>query len=378
MPNPDKGKVEAKHLTIHVVNVGHGDSIIVEFPGRNRIGIIDCNRKIDDPRIDTNGGLLKTYSYIKDRIGSGPKLVVEFLCLTHPHADHYSGMAELIKCLIADGVVIKRFWDFGASSIKCEAMLKMSLHSRDIEDAREFERLVAAKNRLREMGCKCEMLVSPREKLIVVRKTTIDLIAPAYSISEGYLNFLSINNLTDRREFLKRFPHVGNDNSICSGLKLSYGKSKILLGADMTNYSWEQVLGKATEEMECNVIKISHHGSLDGNNPFGAGIGGRLRTSAGGRVAAISGGYRTRLPHRETIRDLLQSKIDSYCTGGRSSDLIPFMIDGSHGGKFLRETIGDIWVETESDAITSVVPACGDIQIKCDLMGNVSVATIPT
>ena len=36
---------------------------------------------------------------------------LEFLCLTHPHADHFMGMS----CLIRD-LQIKAFWAFGAKS----------------------------------------------------------------------------------------------------------------------------------------------------------------------------------------------------------------------------------------------------------------------
>jgi metal-dependent hydrolase (beta-lactamase superfamily II) len=64
-------------LKVHVLNVEHGDSIIVEFNGS--FGLIDSNRC--GQRIPA---LEKLQALGAERL--------RFVALTHPHHDHYRGI----------------------------------------------------------------------------------------------------------------------------------------------------------------------------------------------------------------------------------------------------------------------------------------------
>jgi len=72
-------------LNIYFFNVGHGDSIAVQFPD-NTWGIIDCNRNRGE--IDPNVLKFLKLEGIKS---------LRFLCLTHPHDDHFKGIDKIIE-----------------------------------------------------------------------------------------------------------------------------------------------------------------------------------------------------------------------------------------------------------------------------------------
>jgi hypothetical protein len=114
-------------LRIHVINVGHGDSILVEFPDdtrngrRPRFGLVDAGG--EDRQVST-----KTVDYIRTflqhRLEREPSndpdasdYSFEFICLTHPHADHLYGMMPVLTHFCGDttppAMKPRQFWDCG-------------------------------------------------------------------------------------------------------------------------------------------------------------------------------------------------------------------------------------------------------------------------
>lgn len=84
-------------MTITFKNVGQGDSIILEWGESNQsgIGIIDCNQNNGNPILN----------YIQR---TNPHSI-EFIILSHPHYDHFSGMLELVKYCHDNNIWIKYF-----------------------------------------------------------------------------------------------------------------------------------------------------------------------------------------------------------------------------------------------------------------------------
>ncbi len=84
-------------LELHVLNAGYGESIILHLPN-GEWGVVDCcAASIADP--DTNPAIQFLKHHGVDKI--------EFLCLTHPHDDHYRGMSQFF-----DLFTINYFWRF--------------------------------------------------------------------------------------------------------------------------------------------------------------------------------------------------------------------------------------------------------------------------
>ena len=134
-------------LLIHVLDVGHGDSIIVEFPGGDRFGIVDChahagtNRGFEHARpIDQR--VPKALTFFRDRQSGGIRCVVEFACLTHPHADHYRGFRRPLEGFDGLGINVSRLWEWCASVKKARALLRAAATRRGpvlIRDADEIQ-----------------------------------------------------------------------------------------------------------------------------------------------------------------------------------------------------------------------------------------------
>lgn len=83
-------------VNITFKNVGQGDSIIVEWNDNNNIAIIDCN-------------IFEGTNPVLNHIIRNNFKEVEFIILSHPHLDHYSGMYELLEYCVQNNILIKKF-----------------------------------------------------------------------------------------------------------------------------------------------------------------------------------------------------------------------------------------------------------------------------
>lgn len=87
-------------INITFKNVDQGDSILLEWQNEEDetiIGIIDCNLKKDKSNPILN-------YIIKNRIQK-----IEFMLLSHPHFDHYSGLVELLEFIIQNKIKLRNF-----------------------------------------------------------------------------------------------------------------------------------------------------------------------------------------------------------------------------------------------------------------------------
>jgi beta-lactamase superfamily II metal-dependent hydrolase len=101
---PERELIEDEDLIFHILNVGDGDNIIVEFPKNESTderfyGIVDC--------YDAE----KTIGYMEMcRAKRSARKQLEFICATHPHKDHIDGIDELLQ---NPDYKPKVFWDSG-------------------------------------------------------------------------------------------------------------------------------------------------------------------------------------------------------------------------------------------------------------------------
>src|SRR3989339_2124065 len=98
---------EDAFIRVHVFDVGFGDSILLEFP-ENKWGVIDCNYGFNSPNNDP-----PVLSYLKSKNVNN----LEFICLTHPHLDHFQGLWKVCKYYSEEGRTYKYFLDLTLSFI---------------------------------------------------------------------------------------------------------------------------------------------------------------------------------------------------------------------------------------------------------------------
>lgn len=86
----------ASATTIHFLNVGQGDCIVVE--SNESLIVVDSNK----PRPHGPFPLLE---YLKQRHENTDRrpIVIDILCITHPDRDHYSGMREAVRFVLSTG-----------------------------------------------------------------------------------------------------------------------------------------------------------------------------------------------------------------------------------------------------------------------------------
>ena len=79
-------------LEVHVIGADEGESIVLRLPN-DEWGVVDC-----------------CASSLKDQSSNPTLLFLEsrnvqrlaFICMTHPHADHFRGMSQLLSKYLVD------------------------------------------------------------------------------------------------------------------------------------------------------------------------------------------------------------------------------------------------------------------------------------
>lgn len=80
-------------MKLEFLNVNQGDSILITWPEHpNKCGIIDCSLENGNPILNS----VKTLGISE----------IEFIILSHPHVDHFSGINELLKYCKLSGIKI--------------------------------------------------------------------------------------------------------------------------------------------------------------------------------------------------------------------------------------------------------------------------------
>jgi len=244
------------YLKLHFVNVNHGDATIIEFPDYGapktaHFGVIDFGAQRYEDRTIITQYMKKLINFRKDGDISF-NYRIEFACVTHPHLDHYGGLGEFIATFSdknnANNNKINAFWDCGFRTTEAdynEILVQISEN-----DHITFVRTASGSEY--EFG-----------------DTRIVILAPS----------IDLRNRFDTHGIKK------NDSSVV--MMIQYGKSCIILGGDAQFASWgksteefptltrikfvQDSLGLAekketTEPLNCNLLRISHHGSKHGSS----------------------------------------------------------------------------------------------------------------
>lgn len=225
--------VKPESLCVHVLNVGDGDNIILQFPeinGQRKYAIVDCYNED------------KTLAYLN-------KLKVnelEFICATHPHYDHIKGIPKLLESFKGR---IREFWDSGFrhTSITHETIIDLVNKDTYIR----FSRVTSGFER-------------------IINNVKVSVLAPSINLRNRYDSYgVNINNASIVLKLEYKAPSVKNP-------------SIIILGGDAQFLSWSKVLeeypnyvktdnpdqkikvDKSFNPLNCQVLKVSHHGSKHG------------------------------------------------------------------------------------------------------------------
>ena len=250
-------KIKAEDLVFHFLNVGFGDTAVIELPpntsGKRLLGIVDC----------CDGG--KTLKYAKQikqvRANDGINIDgVAFICATHPHFDHISGIKKLLE---DPATRPQEFWDSGFrhNSTTYQKILK-TIYGEKID--------------MRRISSGMEWYFG---------KLRITALAPSVPLRNRYATYgVDMNNAS----IVLRFEHGKKDavtiesqryeGSYDPEIERNASQAVVILGGDAEFDSWahvsqeypyvertsthEPLVKKMVNLLNCWAIKVAHHGSM--------------------------------------------------------------------------------------------------------------------
>ena len=246
-------------LRLHFFGVGDGDCIVVELPD-GRVGLVDSSLR-------PGAGLSPAASLLEGK-------PLAFCCLTHAHADHYSGMLEVLK---AANIPKSRqdestFW-YSLSDLDevFEELFNPEIDGED-NDLSESERE-------RELGslldlfewvhdtcpdgfAECIMNVTHRR----FQDVHFTLVGPSPPSWNRYRKYLA-------RQRRRQLPvSTQYANRISMTILLTYGDRRIWLLGDLSGAPlrrlekrvWAATPSGACASVQASVLKVPHHGAKNG------------------------------------------------------------------------------------------------------------------
>ncbi|MBL7178567.1 MAG: DNA internalization-related competence protein ComEC/Rec2 [Desulfobacteraceae bacterium] len=235
-------------LRVTYFDVGHGNSALIQFPGKERM-LIDGGGFPSDT-FDV-GGMVVAPSLFHSKIRR-----IDYLVLTHPQADHMNGLR-----FIAAHFQPKEFWYNG-----------------DLVENRPFRELM---NILDSKKIK-RFLPSDLSRGREISGVKIELLHPLYDMN--------------RRQSYQK-PQGLNDRSLV--LKFSYEGKSILFPGDLEMLGEEMVVSNVGHLLKSDILLAPHHGSKTScSKPFLQMVRPRICIISSG-----SGSY-FGFPHMETMQRL--------------------------------------------------------------------------
>jgi competence protein ComEC len=234
-----------KNLTMTFIDVGQGDSILIEFPKGKRM-LIDGGGLYGD-RFDIGKNVIAPFLWNKKI----PR--IDYLVLTHPDPDHLKGLN-----FVASHFSIGQFWDNGLRG-----------------DSESYFQLV-------------ETLLSKKVERFSLNEKT-----PLQIINGVQISFLNPPGKLESRRVGRNTSFFNNHSLV---MKLQFKNMRVLLAADIEK-EVEYRLMREGYSLRADILKIPHHGSISSSTPL---FLERVKPT----YAVLSVGERNigRLPHPEVIK----------------------------------------------------------------------------
>jgi len=233
-------------LRITVLDVGQGDSILVDFPDGQGM-LIDGGGVVGSP---VDPGLRVVAPVLRARRRSSVSIAV----LSHPHPDHYIGLASALP-----GIRVGELWDTGQGE------------------------------RQGTGGAYAKLLADARARAIPIRHPR-DVCGRVRHFGGAQMRVLGPCPDVDSNRH-------ANDNSFV--LHLRFGQHSALLVGDAERDQESSLLELPPSLLHADLLKIGHHGSRTSSSPA-------LLDVVRPRVAVITSGVRNRYGHPapEPLREL--------------------------------------------------------------------------
>lgn len=288
-------------LNLHFLNVGHGDSIIVEFVSADGpvYGVVDSCKKREASG-DVNVALNKL-----KQLGATN---LSFVALTHPHADHYGGLSEILEEFQGR---VSTFFSYPIDQEKNRLRRLVENYKKHLDNTdsvRVSAQIVEFISILKwAKTCPVWESKSGRKSLMVADgfdALSLNSVMPPDAVKGKYFTDIDKGILSIEDE-------KANDLSLA--IEIIYADKVIILGGDATHTNWKYqqsrlVFPKAT------IAKIPHHGSKhDCTSEVLDTLFGKAG-AANAPIAVISAEGSRHRPHENVLKGLYERGVRPYCT----------------------------------------------------------------
>jgi len=351
-------------LTIHILNVNQGDSILIQYagPSGTAFGLIDSNTtgQEDPPALSMLNNLGATE--------------LSFIALTHPHADHYRGLSRIIERYRQQ---ISHFYSFPLGHLSSERIKKIG------EIYQELYNSVESCSKVKTDTLEFVKILSFVKRYIGLRNWEepngfYNLLAPV-----GF-NGVAIAVLLPSRKVKGRYFEMiekgsrdilsnQNPNNLSLAFSFKYKEHEIILGGDALLTDWiahKKFCSNGSYSLNGNVVKLPHHGARE--DCSSEVIDHLFHTQAGG-VACISANGQTH-PHSKTLKTIREKNIKPYCTNlsKECGNLIQDLHTSPETPPDLLRFINSVAIKKSARCIQ----ACqGDITISIEDNGELNIQT---
>lgn len=235
-------------------NVGQGDSIILEWKDKdqNKIGLIDCNT------IDRRNP-------VADYIKKSTYKEIEFIIMSHPHSDHYSGMLGLLEVIVDKDIKVRHFghsvFILGKDFFKYLKWMEVGT-----AELKDLQILVTQVNKLRDLKTimKVDMVVE-NWQIPLADGITLKCLSPSQLEAEKYMEIVDFEPEKDKKAASKAA------NFLSTMFKLSMGEDYYLFTADSEVLTLDRILSEDSHrdlrEHTMRIGQLPHHGAEKNHHP---------------------------------------------------------------------------------------------------------------
>lgn len=208
----------------------------------NKVGIFDCNLK---------GRQNPVLNYIREKQFTE----IEFIVLSHPHKDHYSGLDQLFDYVLDNGIVVKKF-AHSLNNIGTEYWTWFELH---FDDLQALSRIIAKANNLYENRQLTDFeYLNHNWQLTFDNSIVLECLSPSHDEIHAYQQIVRFDPGKNKRENSRAA------NLLSTVFKLQVGHQNILLTSDAEPMTFERLELKhshALQGCEFSICQLPHHGS---------------------------------------------------------------------------------------------------------------------
>ena len=285
-------------MTITFFAVGDGDCICLEWREgvAKKIGIIDCIHPSQRP---TNP--------LVERLSAARYTHIEFVLLTHPHRDHYSGLQAIFEYCEEHSITIGRFLH---TTPDPNSYIKALL---GITDQRLLNALYSTILRLNKSSIIGNRhCVDNFSRSLPLGNISMDFLSPSEMERDQYRK--STHSEEEGRVFLKG----GDANLTCAIVLLRAKDKSVLLTSDAVKYSIHRIR-KSLGPPSLFAVQVPHHGSKYNHVPIFWRSLNRTKMC----TAVISASGRNNHPSGEVLNDLERLGYSIARTDLMESDFLP-------------------------------------------------------